>query len=72
MGQALFWAVTNCLERAGKPRLRGISAPACCQGYFWGNKGNLVPAWGALGLKKADVSFQPLASPTMLLYTDAG
>ncbi len=54
MGRALLATVR---EAARGELLSHLEAPRACQGHFWGNKGELRPAWAALGLTPSNVSY---------------
>lgn len=45
-----------------------LEAPRACQGYFWGFKGELRPAWAALGITPGRVCFTKTES--IRLWTD--
>ncbi|WP_092154692.1 radical SAM protein [Desulfovibrio legallii] len=50
--RALFLAVERALRDAGcGGEVFALEAPKACQGCFWGHKGELRPAWDALGLR---------------------
>jgi histone acetyltransferase (RNA polymerase elongator complex component) len=54
MARALYRAVESA-ARGGK--LRSLQVPQNCRGYFWGHRGELRPAWAALGLTPDAVNF---------------
>ncbi|MEG6503552.1 radical SAM protein, partial [Desulfovibrio sp. 1214_IL3152] len=39
------------------PVLSAMRLPRSCQGYIWGTRGELRPAWAALGLEPKNVRF---------------
>lgn len=54
MGRALLTIV----RRAARGRLlAALEAPRACQGHLWGHKGELRPAWAALGLGPSNVFY---------------
>ena len=57
LGRALLALVREAMGRAGLPRLSGLAVPRHCQGFFWGQRGELAEAWQALGLQKDSVHF---------------
>lgn len=70
MGRALLLAVREVL--AGYAQGQGLSAPVfdlrlprAAQGFFWGARGELRPAWAALGLRTA--MFAGEAAPELVL-----
>lgn len=50
MARALLRHVRQALAERGLQRLTRLEAPRRCQGFFWGARGELRPAWAALGL----------------------
>lgn len=55
-GQALYYWVKEQLECGLQP-VTGFSVPRAWQGSFWGHKGELKPAYAALGLTPDKVTF---------------
>ncbi|WP_291441318.1 radical SAM protein [Desulfovibrio sp.] len=74
MGRALLRAVCRAVETAGDasgascaPVLSHLRLPKSCQGYIWGTRGELRPAWAALGLEPKNARFDTACGQTLLL-----
>lgn len=63
MGRSLLYAVRRAVAAGGPygefsaPVLSAMRLPRSCQGYIWGTRGELRPAWAALGLEPKNVRF---------------
>ena len=56
-GRALLLAVRRALEATCRAEAGfALEAPHACQGFFWGHKGELRPAWEDLGLRRLHFS----------------
>lgn len=50
-----------------QPVLRALCAPPFCQGYIYGTRGELRPAWASLGLPPDSLTFDPACGQTLRL-----
>ena len=57
LGRGLLQLVREAMHAAGVTSLSGLDVPAHCQGFFWGHRRELAPAWQALGLGGHNVRF---------------
>lgn len=74
MGRALLLAVRRAVEAAGEtsgascvPVLSELRLPGACQGYIWGTRGELRPAWAGLGLEPKNARFDAVCGQTLFL-----
>ena len=73
-GAANVSEAAEAAEAAGKisgassvPVLHELRLPPSCQGYIWGTRGELRPAWADLGLEPKNVRFDATCGQNIFL-----